>query len=208
MNDKTNLKKLLIFAIITSFFCVAFTPSMNAEINKVKKLTGTTIWIGVEYNFYYTFEDPDEDKWFIMIDWGDGTKSDWFGPYKSGETVSFTHYWKKTGNYAIKLRIKDEYGYISEWSNPFPISVIHPNRFFKNIEITGTLKTIPLKGIIFGVLSFEKAEITKAISKKVQLDPFICHNYRFFTLFLNVRSYNKETMFINASTPFAILIGY
>jgi hypothetical protein len=208
MERKNILKKGLTIVVILLFIGLAFAPNINANDFKVNKLARITIWIGVEYVFYYTYVHPDEDKWFIMIDWGDGNKSDWFGPFNSGDSISYLHYWTKTGNYAIKMRTKDEHGYISEWSDSLPISVIYPNRFFKNMEIAGTLKKIPIKGLLFCVLSFEKAEITKAISKKMQLDPFTCYNYKFISLFLKINSYNKVTKFINASVPFAILIDF
>ena len=207
---KNKLRKGCAVAVIILFLGIAFASSINANITRESELARNTIWIGVEYTFYYTYEDPEGDKWYVMVSWGDGTYSGWMGPYDSGETVSYTHYWtgKAIGISEIKTKVKDEHGNESEWSEPLAIRIVFPNRFFRDMEINGTLKSMPRRGIIFNILNFDIATVTKAISKKVQLDPFTCHNYKFITLFLNVHSYNKETLGINASTPFAILIDF
>ena len=96
-------------------------------------LTNGLYWVGVEYTFYITFTDPDGDNVYYYIDWGDGTYVNWEGPYNSGVTVSFTHYWTETGNYIIRMNAKDEYGNISDWL-VLNITVIPPNRFFKDME--------------------------------------------------------------------------
>ena len=165
------------------------------------------VWVGVEYTINITFEDPEGDDIYFLIDWGDGTHSDWMGPYPSGMTVSFTHYWTEIGTYEIKIKAKDVHGEESSCS-PFIIKVIPPPRFFIQMEISGILKTKPWRGLILSLISFDCATVTKGISEMVQLKPFTCHDYRFVTLALNVHSYNKETLYINASTPFAILIDY
>ncbi|UCD13779.1 MAG: hypothetical protein JSW60_09530, partial [Thermoplasmatales archaeon] len=165
------------------------------------------VWVGVEYTFYITFEDPDGDQWFLWVDWGDGNTSGWLGPYNSGETASYTHYWTETGTYVIRIKAKDIFGEESGWSE-FIIRVIPPPRFFRHMKISGMLKTRPWRGLIFSVIDFDYATVTEGISGNVQLEPFTCHNYKFVALALKVHFYNKETQYINASAPFMILIGY
>ncbi|GAG84471.1 unnamed protein product, partial [marine sediment metagenome] len=171
--------------------------------------TNGIYWVGVEYTFFIEImTDPDGDKMYIFVDWGDGTDSGWLGPYTSGEIVGVTHFWTDTGTYEIKTKAKDEHGDESGWSDSLSISVIPPNRLFRDMEISGTLKTRPWRGLIFSILNFDCATVDKAISGNVQLDSFTCHNYKFVAIALNVHTYDKDTLFIEASTPFAILIDY
>ena len=196
---------LLLITSIPAIGAVSMHPTAKPSITH---LTHEVYWVGVEYTFYFTFVDPEGDQWYFMVSWGDGTYSDWQGPYDSGETASITHYWIWIGNYEIKMKVKDVHGNESPWSEPLAVTVIPPNRFFRHMEISGTLKTKPWRGLILSILNFDCATVTKAISENVQLDPFTCHNYKFVALALNVHSYDKETLYIEASMPFAILISY
>jgi len=45
-----------------------------------------------------------------LIEWSEDSVTEWDGPYKSGEDVTFTHTWSKTGTYTIKAKAKDTYG--------------------------------------------------------------------------------------------------
>jgi len=75
-----------------------------------------TVKIGVEYNFTFSTEDPENDNMSYYIDWGDGTHSDWLGPYNSGETVIAKNTWnKKKKTYEIKAKAKDIYEAESDW---------------------------------------------------------------------------------------------
>jgi len=199
------------------FVCMLFLTSSTLIIGAVNfyepttpniiNLTNGVYWAGVEHTFFITSVDPEEQKIFYKIDWGDGTVTDWLGPYGSGEWVSFTHYWSETGNYYIKVVAKNEYGEESDWLT-FRISVIPPNRLFKNMEIHGTLKTKPWRGLIISVMNFDIATVTKATLGNAQIGPFTCHNYKFIAVALNVQSYNKVTLDIECSTPIAIIADY
>ena len=66
-----------------------------------------------------------------MFDWGDGTTSDWQGPYQPSEQVSLTHTWNEKGNYDIRVKAIDDPnddGVLSDgeetnWSEPLPVSM-------------------------------------------------------------------------------------
>lgn len=195
---------LLITTCISAIMAVSMHPTAKPSITN---LTNGLYWVGVEYTFFVTFVDPDGDNVYYYIDWGDGTYMEWLGPYNSGETISFTHYWNETGNYEIKMKAKDLYGNESDWL-VLSITVIPPNRFFKDMEINGTLKTRPRRGLILNVINFDCATVTNAILGNALLDPFICHSYKFVAITLKIHFYDKETLYIDASTPFAIIIGY
>jgi hypothetical protein len=69
-----------------------------------------------EYDYKFMSEDPDGDDILYIIDWGDGSYNDWFGPNPSGEWVTVKHTWDKKGCYTIQAKAKDIWGAESNWS--------------------------------------------------------------------------------------------
>ncbi len=82
-------------------------------------------FIGVEYTFNSSTNDPDGYELYYLYDWGDGTFSDWLGPYKSGEYVEAVHTWENIGVYNIRVKAKDEYNSESNWSEPHNITIMN-----------------------------------------------------------------------------------
>ena len=76
-----------------------------------------------EYTYTTSTNDPNNDQLYYIWDWGDGTISDWIGPYDSGEECSNSHIWNYRGSYIIKVKSKDENGGQSPWSEPLSISM-------------------------------------------------------------------------------------
>ncbi|MCK4995961.1 MAG: immune inhibitor A [Thermoplasmatales archaeon] len=68
-----------------------------------------------EYNYTFTTTDPDGDQVYYYIEWGDGDKIEWDGPYDSGEVVTYAHTWTEEGTYIIKAKAKDIYDYESQF---------------------------------------------------------------------------------------------
>jgi hypothetical protein len=87
-------------------------PVGPAEVGKEKSITYTA-----------TTTDPEGHKILYKFDWGDGSDSGWVGPFDSNTEGSATHKWDSKGNYEIKVRAKDEYGEITDWSEPISINV-------------------------------------------------------------------------------------
>jgi hypothetical protein len=52
---------------------------------------------------------------YYYIDWGDGKKEDWVGPYNSGVEIILNHSWSRKGNYTIRVKVKDDYSLESDW---------------------------------------------------------------------------------------------
>jgi glutaredoxin len=75
--------------------------------------TGKT---GTNYEYTLASTDPNQDKLYYYVSWGDGTNTDWTGPYNSGEQVILNHTWSKTGTYKISAKAKDEHGASSSYS--------------------------------------------------------------------------------------------
>jgi hypothetical protein len=84
-----------------------------------------------DYTFTTSTTDPDGDQVYYQWSWGDGSTSEWYGPYDSGETVSVTYSWNEASNYGIKVKTKDIYGAETDWSEKLWID-ISKNRVFTN----------------------------------------------------------------------------
>ena len=79
-------------------------------------------------NIAYTFTlgeiiYPEEDQFYVLWGWGDGTTSDWLGPFNSGETIQASHTWTAAGTYSITVKLRDSEGAESNWSEPFIMHV-------------------------------------------------------------------------------------
>jgi hypothetical protein len=78
---------------------------------------------GTVYLFSTMTTDPDGDCIFYQFSWGDGTFSEWVGPFASGEEEGTTHSWDEQGVYEVKVKAKDTFGSESDWSEPFAITM-------------------------------------------------------------------------------------
>jgi fimbrial isopeptide formation D2 family protein/uncharacterized repeat protein (TIGR01451 family) len=73
--------------------------------------------------YYATACDPDGNNIYYMFDWGDGTFSEWLGPYVTCQQVQATHSWSNAGTYNVKAKAKDDpIGFESAWSH-YPVVV-------------------------------------------------------------------------------------
>lgn len=68
-----------------------------------------------EYEFIAT--DPNENKIYYFVEWGDDTVEEWVGPYNSDEPISLIHIWDERGSYTLRAKAKDEYDEESDWAN-------------------------------------------------------------------------------------------
>ncbi len=70
---------------------------------------------GTSYKFDFVSTDSESDEIYYYVDWGDGTYSEWLGPYASGATASASHMWSTKGTILIKAKAKDQNGAESDW---------------------------------------------------------------------------------------------
>ena len=82
----------------------------NVPPNKPEIRGSTTGTVGLEYLYTIVSEDPDGNDIWYTIDWGDGTKEEWTGPFTSGEQATISHTWSKRGSYTIIAKAKDVFG--------------------------------------------------------------------------------------------------
>jgi len=62
-----------------------------------------------KYDYKVSATDPDQDKLYYKIEWGDGDNTGWLGPYNSGEEITETHSWSEQDTYTITLSVKDDH---------------------------------------------------------------------------------------------------
>ena len=117
-----------------------YTPSIDGQ---AKGGTGEIC----SYKFFTI--DPNNDKIFYYIDWGDGSNTGWLGPYKSGEQITVNHTWSKKGNYVIKVKAKDMYDAESDWAT---LEI----KMLKNKRLTSHLLIYFLKRITWWFTSLEQ----------------------------------------------------
>jgi hypothetical protein len=77
---------------------------------------------GVEYTYSTNTTDPDGDLISYDFSWGEEniTMTEWMN---SGETVSASHSWSERGKYNVRVRARDECGFVSDWSEPLEITM-------------------------------------------------------------------------------------
>jgi len=94
--------------------------------------------IEIIYDYTTSAVDLHSHKIYYMWDWGDGTFSEWLGPYNSGEECIGKNSWSDKSDYEIKVKAKDELGYESSWSDSLPISM--PHKKYSNINLLESIQ--------------------------------------------------------------------
>ncbi len=79
-----------------------------------------------EYEYTAITTDPEGDQIFYMFNWGDGTSTEWLGPFNSGDSIDITHAWTEIGDYEIKVKAKDTEEASSRWSDPYLMQIVLP----------------------------------------------------------------------------------
>ena len=107
--------------------------------------------INVEYFYSTKTTDEQNDIVYYLWDWGDGNFSSWLGPYNSGDKCATSYIWKKSGNYQIRVKAKDSRGAISDWSDPFAVSM-PKSSFVEHILFLKILQRFPFLNFILHLL--------------------------------------------------------
>lgn len=95
--------------------------------------------VGFTYSYAATGIDSEGDAVSYQFDWGDGEISDWSRLRNSGSEYSENHVWAEQGEYDVSVRVKDEIGYVGEWSEPTTVTIAPP---LIEIEIKGNIAGI------------------------------------------------------------------
>ena len=67
-------------------------------------------------NVEYTFTVNTTNDWgYCWCNWGDGTGTEWLGPFEPGQPTNVSHAWSKRGVYRISMKFKDPWGAESDY---------------------------------------------------------------------------------------------
>jgi predicted acyl esterase len=117
-NTDTNIAENSLYLDSSHPSCIIL-PRYNDNYAPIRpKITGPNKGIPeVSYSFIFNSTDPEGEDVYFYVDWGDGTNSNWIGPYGSGEEVTLEHTWSTTKIYTIKAKAKDVNDDECEFSN-------------------------------------------------------------------------------------------
>lgn len=89
--------------------------------------------------------DPQGDDVYLYVNWGDGTNTDWMGPYASEEVITVDHRFSERKNYTIKAKAKDISGNEGP-EQPLKISV--------SKSLSQSIQDYPILNMLFKIYSF------------------------------------------------------
>ncbi len=127
--------------------------------------------VGTEYTFTTSTTDPENDKVYYQWYWGEEL-GDWEGPYTSGETAQFTHTFDVGGDLEVKVRAKDEWDTIGNYSEALMVEMSGPN--IEIGDIKGGLLGISAEIENIGDMDAEDVEwsltVTGGILDRIDID--------------------------------------
>lgn len=101
-------------SIFSSDFPVTVTGTNEAP--SIPVVNGPiTILPEEEQTYTVSSTDPEGGEVYYLIQWGEGVDQGWFGPYGSGDEVTFSNSWLEKGDYEIKFKAKDIHDVESDW---------------------------------------------------------------------------------------------
>jgi hypothetical protein len=103
--------------------CVISVPNESPYIPDIPEgaIYGS---VGIKYNYTTSVIEPEEQQFYLMWDWDDGSISDWMGPYNSSTIIQSNHSWTERGYYEIKVKAKDIYDAETDWSETLIVDII------------------------------------------------------------------------------------
>ncbi|KYK21850.1 hypothetical protein AYK24_08655 [Thermoplasmatales archaeon SG8-52-4] len=131
---------------------------------KPDKPTGPTLGtIGLEYTYETQATDPNGDMVKCCFDWGDNSVG-WTDWLTSGDIGTLNHIWDKPGDYSIKVKVRDEYGLDSGWSDPLTVTIVSDAPYLDIIKIKGGIGKV--SAVIKNIGLIEALDVNCNISVK------------------------------------------
>ena len=98
-------------------------PANYAPETPVISSGGTYGNPGDAFEYETSTTDSDDDVISYQWDWGNGVIGDWVGSYNSGEKCLQSYSWSQPGSYDVKVRSKDYWGDLSDWSTAYTVEI-------------------------------------------------------------------------------------
>ncbi|MBN2560202.1 MAG: hypothetical protein JXQ75_04665 [Phycisphaerae bacterium] len=105
---------------------VAIPVSLNlgyAPTRPTTPLGPTSGFVALPYVYSALTTDPEAEALYYRFYWGDGTETEWLGPFELGETCTASHAWLEAGTYDVRVTAKDEGGWYSLPSEPLTVLI-------------------------------------------------------------------------------------
>lgn len=106
------------------------SPPEGEHFPEITNVNGpNNLIIGHTGSYTVFANDNDGDQLYYKWDWGDGTVTDWLGPYDSEQTITKEYTYDFPGNYYIRVQAKEktDYELQSEVSDPLEVIVYRPD---------------------------------------------------------------------------------
>jgi rhodanese-related sulfurtransferase len=106
------MKKLLAVTIFILLFGVSVIPSTGNLVKKNNSpieliIDGPSYGkVGESLEYFLILTGPEGFEVWFFIDWDDGSQTDWFGPFITGEYALASHIWNECGVYTIQVTAK------------------------------------------------------------------------------------------------------
>ena len=115
MRNIKFLSMLVCALMVVSVFTIVVSAAPPSKPTIKFGLSNTNLWEpGDTVDVKVFSNDPDGDKIYYKIDFGDGEVTDWIGPFYSGTQYTAKHVWHDAGMYEVTATAKDVNGEESE----------------------------------------------------------------------------------------------
>jgi DNA-binding beta-propeller fold protein YncE len=104
-----------------------------------------SVEVNREYSFRTWWVGQDSGPGHLRFDWGDGEMSPWvFG----GDTAECGHVWSRCGIYSVRAQSHDNRSELSEWSDPFKVTVALPAYPYKRTDSVTLSDGLPWDALV------------------------------------------------------------
>ena len=94
---------------------------------------------GIKQTYTVSSWDRDEDQLRYQMNWDDGSRNDWSEYVQSNETVTFSKTFGEDATYNLSVRVQDEHGLNSTWSESYMVLVSYANESDIDMEDDGEI---------------------------------------------------------------------
>ena len=121
-------------AQLTVYYRLGNNVSVNAAPTVGTPTGDGQAFPDVSYQLTANASDLDADDVYYQFAFGNGDTTVWLGPYSAGVDCQINNTWTEQGMYDVTVRSKDVWGYETDWSAAFALTVGCCNGMRGNID--------------------------------------------------------------------------